>query len=184
MKNQMNFRISSALKNLIGKELITDEFVAVFELVKNSFDANAKNVKVIFENQYNPKEARIVIVDDGKGMDEADLRNKWLFVGYSAKKEGTENDDYRDKIESKRIFAGAKGIGRFSCDKLGKTLNLITIKDKKGARIENLEIDWGNFEEDAKKEFIDIPVKHQVLSQINYPIKSGTILEISDLRDE
>ncbi len=184
MEKQMNFRISSALKNLIGKELITDEFVAVFELVKNSFDANAKNVKVIFENQYNPKDAKIIIVDDGKGMDEADLRNKWLFVGYSAKKEGTENDDYRDKIETKRIFAGAKGIGRFSCDKLGATLNLVTIKDKKNAQIENLVIDWENFEEDAKKEFIDVPVKHKVLSSMGYSIKSGTILEISDLRDE
>ena len=43
---EVQFKISSALKNLIGKELITYEFVAVFELVKNSFDANAKNVKV------------------------------------------------------------------------------------------------------------------------------------------
>ena len=54
----MQFRISSALKNLIGQELITDEFVAVFELVKNSFDANAKHVKVVFENQYNPENSK------------------------------------------------------------------------------------------------------------------------------
>lgn len=51
----VQFRISSALKNLIGKELITDEFVAVFELVKNSFDANAQKVKVIFEISTIPK---------------------------------------------------------------------------------------------------------------------------------
>ena len=43
---EVQFRISSFLKDLIGRELITDEFVAVFELVKNSFDANAKAVKV------------------------------------------------------------------------------------------------------------------------------------------
>ena len=49
---EVQFRISSFLKDLIGRELITDEFVAVFELVKNSFDANAKTVKVIFEHQY------------------------------------------------------------------------------------------------------------------------------------
>ena len=59
---KVQFKISSALKNLIGKELITDEFVAVFELVKNSFDANAKNVKIIFENQYNPQTSKIGIV--------------------------------------------------------------------------------------------------------------------------
>ena len=54
---ELNFRISSALKNLIGKELITDEFVAVFELVKNSFDANAKNVRIVFKNQYDRENA-------------------------------------------------------------------------------------------------------------------------------
>lgn len=183
MESQMNFKISSALKDLIGKELITDEFVAVFELVKNSFDANAKNVKVIFENQYNPLTSRIIIMDDGKGMDEADLTDKWLFVGYSAKKDGSEDDDYRDKIRSKRIFAGAKGVGRFSCDRLGESLNLITIKDKENPTIENLTVDWTNFEEDAKKEFVNIPVKHNTLSETTYDIKSGTILEISKLRD-
>ena len=55
--NDVKFRISSFLKNLIGRELITDEFVAVFELVKNSFDANANKVKIVFENQYNPQAA-------------------------------------------------------------------------------------------------------------------------------
>lgn len=57
---QLNFRISSALKNLIGKELITDEFVAVFELVKNSFDADAKTVKIVFKNQYDKEKAQIM----------------------------------------------------------------------------------------------------------------------------
>ena len=63
---QMQFKISSFLKDLIGRELITDEFVAVFELVKNSFDAHAKKVKVIFENQYDPTNARIIIWDNGR----------------------------------------------------------------------------------------------------------------------
>ena len=47
------FRISSGLKNLIGSELITDNFVAVFELVKNSFDAKAKEVKISFKDIYS-----------------------------------------------------------------------------------------------------------------------------------
>ena len=125
----VQFRISSALKNLIGKELITDEFVAVFELVKNSFDANAQKVKVIFENQYNPQTSKIIIWDDGRGMSLDDLHNKWLFVGYSAKKDGSEDRDYRDKLKNKRTFAGAKGVGRFSCDRLGAHLELITKRE-------------------------------------------------------
>jgi HSP90 family molecular chaperone len=128
MGNTLKFRISSALKNIIGRDLITDDYIAIFELVKNGFDAHANRVDIYFENIYtsNPK---IIIVDNGKGMNYDDLINKWLFVAYSAKKEGTEDDsyDYRDSIYSKRFFAGAKGIGRFSCDKLGKVLYLETV---------------------------------------------------------
>lgn len=181
---QMQFKISSFLKDLIGKELITDEFVAVFELVKNSFDAHARTVKVIFENQYDPTSARIIIKDDGIGMNKADLRNKWLFVAHSDKRNGTEDKDYRDKIKHKRTFAGAKGVGRFSCDRLGRYLNLITIKDTPNAQIDNLKIDWTYFEQDSNTEFIDIKVEHDVLTSTSYPdFHKGTILEISGLRD-
>lgn len=180
--DDLRFRISSALKNLIGKELITDEIVAVFELVKNSFDAHATNVKVIFENQYVSDKAKIIIVDNGKGMSLSDIREKWLFVGYSAKKDGSEDRDYRNNFRNKRVFTGAKGVGRFSCDRLGEHLELYT-KNQNGS-IENLSINWAEFEEDAKKEFIDIIVKHQTVDNIPYsPFISGTILELSKLRD-
>ncbi len=181
--NDEHFKISAYLKNIIGKELITDEFVAVFELVKNSFDANANSVKIIFENQENLATAKLIILDDGKGMNYDELQNKWLFVAYSAKKDGTEFSDYRNKIKATRYFAGAKGVGRFSCDRLGSNLNLITIKDEPNAKIENLIVNWDKFEKDAKEEFVDVSVKHQVLPSIKYDIKHGTILEITGLRD-
>jgi len=187
----LKFRISAALKNLIGKELITDEFIAVFELVKNAFDAHARKVTIIFANIANiyEKNSRLIIVDDGKGMNYSDLINKWLFVAYPAKREGTEDtptgqkNDYRDKIYSKRIFAGAKGVGRFSCDRLGEALRLITIKDEENAKIECLEVKWKDFEKDAKEEFVNINVDHKTLENHNYGIKHGTILEISGLTD-
>lgn len=177
------FKISSGLKSLIGSELITDNFVAVFELVKNSFDAKASEVKIRFENIY-AGETRIIIQDNGKGMDYDDLLNKWLFVAYSAKRDGTEDkieEDYRNKLKPARYYAGAKGVGRFSCDRLGRYLNLITIKDALGAKIEKLVVDWKKFEEDQKKEFITIPVEHSVLEANSYRIKHGTILEISGI---
>lgn len=182
--NEVKFRISSFLKDLIGRELITDEFVAVFELVKNSFDANANKVKIVFENQYNPQAAKIIIMDDGYGMNADDLHNKWLFVAHSEKRDGTEGNDYREKIAHRRIFAGAKGVGRFSCDRLGKYLNIITIKDESNSKIEQLSVDWTSFEENSSKEFMDISVSHQTLFGTNYPnFEHGTILEISGLRD-
>lgn len=183
MANPENFKISAALKDIIGKELITDEFVAVFELVKNSFDANAKKVEVIFENNYEPEKARIIIKDDGKGMNYDDLKNKWLFVAYSAKRMGIENEDYRNKIKPQRVFAGAKGVGRFSCDRLGKFLNLITIKDEPRPEYENLIVNWEDFENADDEEFVNIKVIHKILKENVYGIASGTILEISGLRD-
>lgn len=184
MEEQLQFKISSFLKDLIGRELITDEFVAVFELVKNSFDAHAQKVKVIFEKQYDPQNSRIIIWDDGHGMDKNDLINKWLFVAHSDKRDGTEDKDYRNQIQHHRTFAGAKGVGRFSCDRLGRYLKLISIKDAPNAKIESLDIDWTSFEEDSNKEFVDIKVKHNTLEATDYKnFSCGTILEISGLRD-
>lgn len=178
MANTESFKISSALKDHIGKDLITDEFIAFQEIIKNSYDANATEVKIFFEKgQYSID--KIVILDNGDGMNYNDLINKWLFVAYSDK---NKRQTYRDKI-SRRLIAGAKGLGRFSCDRLGRNLNLISIKNEKNSQIENLFIDWTKFEEDDRKEFYQIEVEHKVLKKNNYKIKHGTILEITHLRD-
>ena len=65
-----SFKISARLKDLIGRELITKNSVAIFELVKNSLDAHAKIVRVLFEDD------RIVVTDDGKGMSQTDIFHK------------------------------------------------------------------------------------------------------------
>ncbi len=173
------FRISSALKTIIGKELITDEFIAIFELVKNSFDAHARRVDITFEG-LDSDSPKIVIQDDGDGMDEDDIRSKWLFVAYSAKQIREEN--YRDKIRSLRVFAGAKGIGRFSCDRLGGMLSLYTRKRGDKGPNHVLNVDWNHFEKDPEKEFQLIPAKYSHASRIPYKLSHGTILEITDLR--
>lgn len=185
MQNSLQFKVSSALKNIIGSDLISDDFIAVFELVKNSYDAHATRVDVIFKNIYS-ENAKIIIKDNGKGMDYDDLINKWLFVAYSAKKEGTEEDsyNYRDKIKIKRAYAGAKGIGRFSCDRLGHELYLETIKDELNAKVETLLTEWDKFEGDLKDEFVNISVIHETISQSNYNNPVGTVLEISGLKSD
>ncbi len=187
-KPKDKFRISSALKTIIGRELITDDFVAVFELVKNSFDAHARNVEIRFEG-LNTDDPKLIIKDDGKGMTAEDIDNKWLFVAYSAKREGTEDDlngkpkDYRDKISTERTFAGAKGVGRFSCDRLGRYLNLYS-RAKLSGPFEHLKIDWQDFEQDSSKEFVDVSIKRATPTKIPYELEGGTILEISGLREK
>jgi len=184
-KTPLQFKISSALKNIIGSDLISDDFIAVFELVKNSYDAHASKVEITFENIYSDN-AKIIIKDNGKGMNYDDLINKWLFVAYSAKKEGTEEDsyDYRDKIKVKRAYAGAKGIGRFSCDRLGGELYLETIKDEPNAKVETLLTQWDKFEGDIKEEFVNISVLHETILKSSYNLKHGTVLEISNLKSD
>lgn len=174
-----NFRISSGLKSIIGRELITDDFIAVFELVKNSFDAHATRVDITFAESENEGPS-IVIRDNGKGMGRKDLLDKWLFVAYSAKKEGVE--DYRQKINSHRLYAGAKGIGRFSCDKLGSHLELITRKNSDTTAY-SLNVNWDLFEQDSKEEFIDIPVTLKPKNNVPDGFNIGTILKITNLRE-
>ena len=186
MQKPLQFKISSALKNIIGRDLITDDFIAVFELVKNSYDAHATRVDVIFEDIYC-NSGKIIIKDNGKGMSYQDLLDKWLFVAYSAKKEGKEEDsyeNYRDKIKVKRAYAGAKGIGRFSCDRLGSELYLETLKDQTDAKSEVLITDWNKFEEDSNDEFVNVSVLHETLESNSYGIQHGTVLEISNLHSD
>jgi len=184
MANSLEFRVSTGLKDIIGKDLITDEFIAVFELVKNSYDARAKNVSITIEDD------KIVIADDGKGMSLDDLNNKWLFVAFSAKKDGTEDEylnqdkSYRDKIQERRHYAGAKGIGRFSCDRLGRFLTVITQKEKLDL-IEQIKVDWSKFEVDQKEVFQKVKVDHDTIKEYSIPFPkdslNGTILEITGL---
>lgn len=180
MPKEKKFKVSSALKNIIGKELITNDLIAVFELVKNSFDAHAKKVEVIFEN-FDTDFPKLIIKDNGKGMDLKDLENKWLFVAYSAKKEGTE--DFRDVIQKRRTYAGAKGIGRFSCDKLGENLKVYS-KRKDDNFTNILSVEWGDFEKDSKTEFINVPVLYSRTKLNPYGFNYGTVLEISGLRED
>ncbi|WP_343534036.1 sensor histidine kinase [Pedobacter sp.] len=180
-EDTLHFQVSSGLKDILGRELITDDEIAIFELVKNAYDAHAKRVDVIFENLFDKEHSRIIIKDDGKGMSLSDIENKWLFVAYSAKKEGTEDEDYRDKIYQHRAFAGAKGIGRFSCDRLGRKLRLYTSKEE-SQFVEIIDTDWEEFERNLRHQFVTIEIPHKSISKLESNLRHGTILEITELR--
>ncbi len=180
MIEKLQFKISSALKDVIGKDLITDDFVAIFELVKNSFDAFSEKVSIHFILDKG-QEKKIFIVDDGKGMSRQDIINKWLFVAFSAKRENTE-----DKI--KKTYSGYKGIGRFSCDRLGKILKMYS-KTKSSEVFHCVTVNWDEFEKNSQNEFINIDVDYHEEEKLSLPENitidnNGVILEICSLRDE
>jgi signal transduction histidine kinase len=176
MTESMNFKISSALKNIIGKDLITNKYIAVFELVKNSYDSGATYVKIKFENTNDFSKTVIVISDDGCGMNREDIINKWLFVAYSEKK----LPNLEDRKRSKRVYAGAKGVGRFSCDRLGSKLILTTKKNEEDTT-HTVFINWNAFEENDSDEFVEIPVEYS--TDILFERDSGTDIRIEGVRE-
>lgn len=186
-----HFVVDSGLKNIIGQELITNDFVAIYELVKNSLDAHASKVDLVIENDL------IIIADNGKGMlvneNVDEIKSKWLRVAYSAKKQGVEDEsidnDFRKKIsDRKRVFGGSKGVGRFSCDRLGKLLTLYT-KTPAQSSYNKLHINWGDFEDNSLQKFENVSVARSAAISLPDDISVGlncnnTILVISELRSE
>ena len=182
-----HFRISTHLKDIIGRDLVTDQFVAVFELVKNGFDARASRVDVGLDIDQD----RIWIADDGKGMDTNTIRDRWLFVAYSAKADGTEDTgepiDYRDRIRPQGKYAGSKGIGRFSCDTLGESLVLYS-RTSDSECTQKLAVKWEAFEVDSRKLFQTVGVDLESVQEfpqdapVPMPEASGTVLRIDHLR--
>lgn len=190
---KVHFRTNALLKSIIGKDLITDDNIAVLELVKNSFDAGSEKVDIIFENilfnddsekkSYPTKiTSKLVIKDLGVGMSENDLTEKWLNIAYSEKKEKKE--------EFGRLLAGNKGVGRFSCDRLGSFLTIYT--RVKGENYNKLFIDWRIFEKEGQIDFNiqDVEFDIESLSDEDFTnnsgyskFENGTLLEISCLRE-
>jgi signal transduction histidine kinase len=176
----LNFEVSSGLKRVLGSELITDEQVAIFELVKNSFDAAAKRVHIFFD------EDTIVVADNGNGMSYGDIKEKWLLVAYSAKRDASS--DFRDEAE-RRNFAGSKGIGRFSTDRLGNIVILQTrAKGESSGPVHRVTVDWRKFDEDHKVHFDDVNLSYRpqpdgfkTPPKLPKPVH-GTIIEIRELR--
>lgn len=183
MPNQnstLSFRVSSGLKNIIGRDLISDKYIAIFELVKNSYDAGASKVDISFIKS-NKGHDQIVISDNGCGMTYNDIVEKWLFVAYSEKKpQNRKKASFRDGI--KREVAGAKGVGRFSCDRLGERLTLIT-KTETETRANKVEVNWNRFELDDTQEFINIPVQYSTITELPSGFSNGTTLIVDSLRE-
>lgn len=173
---KVHFKTHSDLKNVIGQDLINDDNIAIVELVKNGLDAGANSVKI----EFLTSGSAIIIEDNGSGMSEQDIEDKWLNIAYSEKKKTTS---------SSRILAGNKGVGRFACDRLGSKLDMYTRKNK--GVISHLTVDWTEFEDKENLQStiqkIDIKLNEttdaEVIKEINRKVpKTGTLLVITDLR--
>ena len=135
-----NFRAKARAVELLGKGQIADLPTAITELWKNGYDAYAKNLECkLFLETYKDNDRPIfVLSDDGFGMSEKDILNKWFVLGTDSKARG-------EQIEShfgldRRIPMGEKGIGRLSVSYLGAQMLMLTKKTNQTANA--LLIDW------------------------------------------
>jgi signal transduction histidine kinase len=182
--NILKWRFDVSTFRLIGRELITDRITALFELVKNCYDANSKRVDVVFENvSLINSESRIIIKDDGYGMAFEDIRDKWMVIGTSSKR----RSPYSPKPFNRRCV-GEKGIGRFAVDKLGDKVNIMTKKTGTKQTL-NVEIDWSNYEisNQSTTSQEEIILFTDIENRYRYEDANengqGTTLEISGIRE-
>lgn len=172
MANILHFSASTSVKNLFGRGLVTDQVAAMFELVKNSYDADATEVEIIFSN-LNTADSSIIISDNGTGMDLHDIEHRWMVIGTDSKKNVLLSPIFR------RPLNGDKGIGRFSVDRLGSYLHMESQKRDSSQKY-SVEFDWSLFD-GAEKNIgeISIPYTRQKSDYASH----GVSLTISGLRD-
>ena len=127
MKEELVIRPYARLITMLGDQLIKNEIIALVELIKNSYDADASWVKVSFldfNKDFSVKEtSKIVIEDDGCGMNAEILKKHWLNPATPDKLKRKKDKDTTDKG---RIMQGEKGIGRFAIFKLGRNIKITT----------------------------------------------------------
>ena len=180
--HKLKWRFDVSTFRLIGRDLITDRVTALFELVKNCYDANAQNVNVIFENVgAGKKQAVIRVEDDGYGMSFEDIRDKWMVIGTSSKRARP----YSPKPFNRKCV-GEKGIGRFAVDKLGDKVSVITKKEGAEKWLK-VDIDWTAYYTETEKE-TDIRLFTDMENVYTYndaenPNISGTKLIITSIRE-
>ncbi|PCE66310.1 sensor histidine kinase [Sediminicola luteus] len=155
MSDDLTYKIRPAARliHTIGSDLIGDSYAALVELVKNSYDADATKVDIVFKyTEIGNEQALIIsIKDDGHGMDFDTVINKWLVPA--------TDDKLKRKVSKKgsRTLQGRKGIGRFAASILGQEMTLSTV-DENGEKSEAV-IDWRIFKTDEFLENIELLIE-------------------------
>lgn len=193
------FKPKAHILTLLGEELIKSPVMAIYELIKNSYDADAKEVTVFFENIEDESIAKIVVSDNGTGITEDILQNVWLEPGTDFRKP-INQEGFREIKKSAiygRVPMGEKGVGRFAVHKLGQKIRLITrpikiILDESNKYVGvelldyelSLEIDWEKFSQSKYLEDVPITwVKRTDEDEFHFRHSHGTFIEISGLKE-
>ena len=180
--NRPHFEVHPSVVYQLGESLISDAVQALIELVKNCYDADASYAKVIIDTKgvievndakYPPEGGRIIVEDDGHGMNLENIEAGWLTISNRKKRELKQA---KKTTPGGRTPLGDKGLGRLGVQRLGENLDIFTKAN--GEEGYHFGFSWLDFETAPTLESVDIH-----LAQINYPRQHGTKVVVSGLKE-
>ena len=167
---ELKFTIDAALLRELGERLVGKPHIALAELIKNGYDADATQVTVTFL----PDKDCIEISDDGHGMTFEEFKNFWMRIGTTHKR-ATQSRDL------KRPMTGSKGVGRLAVQFLAGKLEIKTVpKDTEGEWLE-AQIDWAEAIRATDLTKVEIAYNRNLSKP---PFPHGTSIILSELKDE
>lgn len=163
----VQFTIESRVLRELGERLVSDAEVALTELIKNSFDADASECTITLSDD------KLVIVDNGNGMSFEDFRTKWMRIATGNKEQNPISTRYNRKL------TGSKGVGRFAVRFLGKRLMLESVARNSAGDLEKLtaNFDWAVLDQNVDILDLKVPYKLEPTDEA-----TGTTLTIQSLR--
>jgi len=178
MTTEVFFNPNARLMIQLGEQLIRNEYVAILELIKNSYDAFATEVVIEMSAIQFPSRGKIIVKDNGCGMDKTVIEEAWLNPGTDYKVKqllGKRRGDF----PGGRIPLGEKGIGRFAVQKMGDKVEITTRKANSEECL--VKADWRKF--DSATSLSKVPVHFSERAPEVFKGKStGTMMCITDLR--
>lgn len=178
------FHPRARIMKTLGEELISNDTVAIIELVKNAYDADAKDVLIKFDDNVEEGKGFIEVIDNGAGMDINTIRNAWMEPATPTKKK-----DKSSPNGSRRVL-GEKGVGRFAASRLANSLELISKKSASPNEAYAF-FDWTQFDDEEKfldeiKIQTDVRAPKEILPNDFFDVNNqpqGTILRMRGLRN-
>lgn len=174
-KRQYSIRASSYVINLLGEELIGSDSLALFELVKNSYDADSPDV-IIYLNDILSKNGEIIIEDSGNGMTPEVIEKAWLTIGTDYKRK-----ELKISPIYHRVSMGNKGVGRLAVHRLAHKIKVET-QAREDFFGSELTINWDKLvNAGTHLEDLGVSVEHGLVDLIKGG--HGTRITLSDLKN-
>lgn len=178
-EGEFRFDVDCGLLFQLGEGLVSKRSIALAELIKNSYDADATHVIIGFRDVSAPG-GEITILDDGTGIPFSRIRDTWMRIATTEKERNPVSEVYG------RQRAGEKGVGRFATRRLAKELELESValvdpRRKTGPREKTtVHFDWGKFKPGKEVQDVAVAYRYEIVKPST---PTGVMLRLNNVRD-